>query len=249
MKRHVPTFPLLAAFLLAGATTATAQARPSGAELHAKYVAAVGGRGAMEKQTARRMWGRFEVPSQGLSGPLEVAAAAPARMFTRAEIPGFGEQLSGYDGETAWSINPAMGPMLIDGRALDQLKQQADFHSDLHPEKYITSRETTGEAEHGGKPCWVVAVKTVWNENYTECYDKTTGLLAAAIRKQVTPMGELESTTLFQEYKAFDGLMMPTLIRASTMGIEQVIRVDSVSTKPIPDSVFALPAAVKALKK
>lgn len=234
--------------LAVGAGPVSAQ-RPRGAELHARYVAAIGGKAAIEKQTSRRMWGKFEVPSQGLIGPIEMAMAAPGKLFTRAEIPGFGEQLSGYDGETAWSMNPAMGPMLIDGKALEQLKQQADFHAELHPEKYIASRETTGEAEHGGKACWVVKVTTTWQETYTECYDKATGLLAAAIRKQSTPMGEIESTTLLTEYKAFDGLLMPTLIRASSMGIEQVIRVDSVSTRPIPDSVFELPPAVKALKK
>ena len=240
---------LVMTIALAAAPALAAQARPTGDQLYAKYIEATGGKAAMEKATSRHVWGRFEVPAQGMSGPIEILTAAPMKMLTRIEIPGMGSTTSGLNGETGWVLNPAMGPMLVEGIALDQMKQQADMQAVLDPSKYITSRETTGEAEHGGTPCWVVKVTTKWNESYTECYDKTTGLLSATIRKQVTPMGELEATTVYTEYKAFDGVKLSTVIRASTMGIDQVIRVDSMSTRPIPDSVFELPKEIKALKK
>lgn len=226
-----------------------AQARPSGAELYDRYVEAAGGKAVMQKFTSRRVWGRFEVPSQGMGGPIEILNAAPMKMLTRIEIPGMGSTTSGLNGEVGWVMNPAMGPMLVDGVALDQMKQQADMEAILHPDRYVTSRETTGEAQHGGTPCWLVTVTTRWKETYSECYDKATGLLSATIRKQATPMGELEGTNVYLDYKSFDGLKMSTTIRASAMGIEQVIRIDSVSTKPIPDSVFELPKEIKALKK
>jgi hypothetical protein len=209
----------------------------------------MGGKAALQKQTARRVWAKFEVRAQGMTGPVEIAMAPPARMFTKTEIPGIGVSLSGYDGQTGWVVNPAMGPMLIEGPALEQLKQQSDFYADLHPERYIASRQTSGEAEYDGKKCWSVTVKTTTGESYSECYDKTTGLLLASVRKQATPMGEFETTTIYAEYKEFDGVKIPTLVKASAMGFEQLITVDSVSTKPIPDSVFELPPAVKALKK
>lgn len=231
------------------ATPLGAQTRPNGADLYDKYLEAAGGKAAMQKITARRVWAHFEVPSQGMTGPIEIASTTPTRMLTKLEIPGFGSTLTGFDGETGWVLNSAMGPMILDGLALDQMKQQADMEAVLYPERYVTSRETTGEAEHGGKPCWVVTVKTKWNESYTECYDKTSGLLSATIRKQATPMGEMEGTTVYSDYKPFGGILMSTVVRASTMGIEQVIRIDSVSMKPIPDSVFALPKEIKALKK
>ena len=235
--------------LALGATPLTAQSQPTGAELHAKFVEAIGGKATIQKQTSRLVWAKFEVRAQGMTGPVEIAAAAPARMRTKTEIPGMGVSLSGFDGEVGWMVNPAMGPMLVEGAALDQMKQQSDFHAELHPEKYIASRTTTGEAEYEGKKCWTVAVKTHKGESYTECYDKSSGLLLAAIRKQSTPMGELETTTVFVEYKTFGGVKIPTLVKASAMGLEQIITVDSVSTQPIPDSIFALPKEVKALKK
>jgi len=235
--------------LLALAPSLTAQARPSGDELYNKYLEAAGGKTAMQKVTSRHVWGRFEVAAQGLTGPIEILTATPMKMLTKVEIPGIGSTTTGLNGETGWLLNPAMGPMLLEGTALEQMKQQADMQALLDPARYVTSRVTTGEANHGGSPCWVVTVTTKWNETYTECYDKATGLLSATIRKQSSPMGELEATTVYTEYKTFDGLKMSTVIRASTMGIEQVIRIDSMSTKPIPDSVFELPSEIKALKK
>ena len=234
---------------LALAPALAAQGRPSGTELYDRYIEATGGKAAMQKATSRHVWGRFEVPAQGMGGPIEILTAAPMKMLTKIEIPGMGSTTSGLNGETGWVLNPAMGPMLLDGIALDQMKQQADMQAVLDPAKYVKSRETTGEAEHGGKPCWLVTVTTKWNETYSECYDKATGLLSATTRKQVTPMGELEATTEYSDYKLFDGVKLSTTIRASTMGIDQVIHIDSMSTKPIPDSVFALPKEIKALKK
>ena len=241
-------FLTLAAALALPAALA-GQARPTGDELYNRYVEATGGRAVLQRTSSRHIWGRFEVAAQGISGPIEMLSAHPMKMLTKIEIPGMGSVASGLNGETGWMMNPAMGPMLIEGLALDQLKQQADVQALLEPGKYVTSRQTTGEAEHGGKPCWLVTVTTKWKENYSECYDKATGLLSATIRKQSTPMGELETTTQYLDYKAFDGFTMSTTVRASTMGMEQVIKIDSMSTKPIPDSVFELPAEIKALKK
>lgn len=241
--------PTMVLALLAAAVPAYAQ-RPAGAELYERYLEALGGKAAIRKVTARHVWGRFEVPAQGMTGPMEVLTAAPARMLTRSEIPGFGASQSGFDGETGWMLNAAMGPMLIDGVALQQLRQQSDMEAVTQPERYVKSRETTGEAEYGGKPCWVVTVTTTWGEKYSECYDKGSRLLSATVRKQNTPMGEIEATTIYADYKPFGGpVLMSSLVRSSAMGIEQVIRIDSVSTKPIPDSAFALPKEVKALKK
>ena len=245
MKTRAMTFVAM----LAIAPTLTAQAKPTGDELYNKYIEAAGGKAAMQKITSRHVWGHFEVPAQGMTGPIEILSGSPMKMLTKIEIPGMGSTSTGLDGETGWMMNPAMGPMLIEGIALDQMKQQADMAALADPSKYVTSRETTGEANHGGSPCWVVTVTTKWKETYTECYDKATGLLSATIRKQSTPMGDLEGTTVYSDYKAFDGVKMSTVIRASTMGIEQVVRIDSMSTRPIPDSVFDLPSEVKALKK
>ncbi len=240
---------VMAGLLAALATTLPAQGTPTAAQIHDRFVRALGGRAAIEAQTTRHTWGAIEIPSQGMRGAMEVWAAAPNKMHTRMDLPGFGLSRTGFDGETAYTSNPAMGAQILEGRALDQLRQQVDMHGVLHPERYVTSAEVVGETEFEGKRCYELRVKTTWDEEYTEYYDIETGLLHGMSRSQESPMGAIEATTVLENYQKQGGIMTPMLIRIQAMGIEQIVRTDSVSVAPIPDSVFVLPAEIKALKK
>lgn len=234
---------------LSGLTAAQAQGLPSAASLEAKFLAAVGGKEALNSHSARTLYARIEIPSQGITGPLVVWAKAPNKLATRTVIQGIGEVRSGFDGETAWALNPAMGPMLLEGLALDQLRQQADFHGTPHNPKWVDSATTVVEEPFEGKPAYKVKVRTRWGEEYFEYFDKATGFMVGYNRKQDTPMGALEAVTVLTEYKPFGKLMLPTVTRVKVMGIEQVVTADSVSVTDIPDSIFALPPEIQALKK
>jgi len=233
-----------------GVSFASAQAPlPTAAQIHARWIEALGGRTALEAMTARTMWGRVELPAQGLGGPIAVWSAAPSRLRTETEITGFGGSTSGFDGETAWVINPATGPMILEGPALEQLRQQADFHGALHPERHVESAEVLAETTFAGNAAYQVKVRTKWGEEYMDYYDKATGLMLGNVRKQETPMGALEATTTLEEWRTFGGVKTPMVVRVRVMGMEQVIRADSISVAPIPDSMFTLPPEIKALKK
>jgi len=234
---------------LALATTMAAAQLPTVKQVQDRYVEALGGRAAIENQGGRHILAIVEVAAQGISAPIEIWATPPNKFYTATNIPGLGEITSGYDGETAWSINPAVGPTIMEGRALDQLRQQTDLLGVLHPEKYLASSSVTQELMWEGKTCYELKIKTTWGEEYTEYYDKATGLLHGTARSQESPMGALQATTLNTDYKAFGGVLSPMLVTVKVMGIEQVVRTESVELGPVPDSIFALPAAIKALKK
>lgn len=111
-------------------------------EAHAVYerlIEVTGGRAALERYTSTRAVGEFSMPAQGVGGDLEVFAAAPNKLFIRVDIAGFGQVRQGYDGEVGWSINPAVGPMVLDGTMLHQMRQQADFFGPLNMEAYVDS--------------------------------------------------------------------------------------------------------------
>ncbi len=244
---------LLAALVTLGAGGLAAQA-PATTEVTAdqviaRYVAALGGRQALERVTAQHTWGVVEIPAQGLKGTLEAWSAPPDRLRVFSEIPGLGSSTTGFDGETGWTLSTAMGPMLLEGRALDQLKQQALFNAPLHAARYIASREVVGPAEFAGRACWQLKVRTTWDEEYMEYYDRETGLLAGTVRKQETPMGGMDATTTLENWRTVSGIKTPALVRVRVMGMEQIVRTDSTSTAPIPDSVFALPPEIRSLKK
>ena len=246
MTRFVST---LAALTLAAPLPLVSQALPSATQVHAKYIEALGGRDAIAGQKHRTTYGHFEVPAQGLTGPITIYTSAPNLVFTRIEIPGIGEITSGYDGETAWSNNPMMGPMLVEGKALDQMKQQADMYASLNPERFVKAAEVVKVTEFQGKRCYELKVTTNWDETYTEYYDVATGLLHAMVRTQASPAGDLEATSVFTNYAEHEGMKSPGTITVNVMGMTQVVVTDSVSFGAIPAARYELPQAIKALKK
>ena len=191
--------------------------------------------------------GTFEVPAQGISGSFETYAAPPNRITYTADIPGLGAVGGGYDGTTGWSLNPATGPMVLDGRMLEQMQQQANFHAALHGEEYVASMETLAEADFEGVACYKVKIVTTWGEEYFEFFDRESGLLIGSVRQTATPMGELEATTVLSDYGDAGGLRIPMKTTQRVMGFDQVITITAVEPMTVPDSTFALPPEIQEM--
>jgi hypothetical protein len=62
-------------------------------------------------------------------------------------------------------------------------------------------------------------------------------------------MGNMEAVTLYDDYKVFGGLTMPTKITVQVMGFEQVVTVTEIKFADLPPTTFELPAEIKALVK
>lgn len=230
-----------------GATWFQQTELPEGRKIVDRYVEAIGGEKLIRSMTGQRMVGRMEVPAQGVGGDLEVFSAPPNKLLLKIEIPGLGTVSSGFDGEVAWAINPAMGPMVLKDRQLDQMRQQADFYGALHPENQIASLETVEKTEFEGHTCYKVKVVTTWGEEYYEYFDAETDLLVGVERTQASPMGEIPVTSVVSDYKEFDGLVVATKSVQRMMGIEQIISVTSLESWTPDEATFELPAEIKAL--
>ena len=115
---------LLVLALVAGAGAARTQTvdLPPARQIIDRFVAAVGGADAILKHRSRRVMGTFSVPAQGLSGELEVLAAAPDRQVVRIKLAGIGDIQQGFDGRVAWTIDPMTGPRVLEGAALEQAR-------------------------------------------------------------------------------------------------------------------------------
>jgi hypothetical protein len=233
---------------LCWAPTAGGQdALPTAKELHTRYVDALGGRSALSRHESSYVTGTFSIPAQGIEGTLEVYSAAPTMMRLNVEIPGLGTVRSGSDGETFWTSNPAMGPMILEGTMREQTRQQADFYGQLHPEKYVASAETVERTEFEGQPAYKVKVLTTWDEEYFEFYSVESGLLVGTIRTQESPMGGVEAVSVMSDYRDFGGVMVATNIVQRVMGMEQIMTVDDIVYDAVDPSVFALPDEIKTL--
>lgn len=63
-----------------------------------------------------------------------------------------------------------------------------------------------------GKDAYVVAVKTPAGREYTNYYDATSGLLVKKTQTQEGPMGAVTINSTVADYKAFNGVQIPTRI-------------------------------------
>ena len=222
---------------------------PTGVELHAKSLKANGGADVVKKHTAMHVVGEFELPAQGMKGSVEVWSMVPDKFLSVVEIPGIGQVRSGYDGTTGWSMNPMMGASIATGAELQQIKEQADMHSALHPERWIKARETVEKTTFDGKAVYKVKITPVEGKEYFEFYDVDTGLEVGSIRSLETPQGAVEQTTIVTDYQNIDGQLIPMKLKQSMMGMDQLITFKKVEFVPLDAALFELPKEIKALVK
>jgi hypothetical protein len=219
---------------------------PSGLELHNLSIKAVGGEDVIRKHGSVHFTGKFEVPAAGMTGSVE-AWNSEGKVLTIVELPGIGTIRTGFDGEVGWQMHPAQGPMLLTGKQLEQMKQQADLLAALTPDKYVKARETVEKTSFGGKDAYKVKITQHNGEEYFEFYDISTSLSLGSIRKTETPMGAIDATTIITEYKTFDGQQVATQMKQAAMGVEQVVTMTKFEFVPIEKTTFDLPKEIKAL--
>jgi hypothetical protein len=232
---------------------------PDGREVINRFLKAIGGRDAVLAHKSMHVTGKYEVAASGLQGELELFTAAnPDRAFQRVSVPGVGEILQGYDGEHGWSINPVTGPMLQQGKELEQAKFDADFYSELRdPKNYksITTLAKTSCPAGADTPtpeahsCYKVSLLRNDGTEDFDFYDTETALRVGSIQQRESPMGPITSNNVAGDYKKFGNLLQPTTLVATVMGVAQKITVSAIEYDAVPATAFEPPASIKALIK
>ncbi|HWQ00216.1 MAG TPA: hypothetical protein VNK92_07075 [Vicinamibacterales bacterium] len=214
-----------------------------------RYVEALGGRALAQKYRSRRATGRIALVAQGLEGDVEILAARPDLLRIKISIAGIGDLESGYDGRIGWISNPLTGPMVVEGRALEQLRADADFDSALHePDRYKVL-ETLERTEFEGRRVYKVRAVRASGDEDIEFFDVDSGLLVGSMTTRETPMGTVKSVTIVDDYRRFGGLLLPTRIVQRATGTEQVITIASVEFDVVEPERFVPPPAVRTLAK
>jgi hypothetical protein len=254
---HVTTRSRLSARVIAAAVTLTivsagpvaaqATALPAAKDLIAKFVTTTNATAVMAKHQSTRTKGRFEMAAQGVSGDLEISQARPNKTMMRINVAGIGQIEQGFDGTTAWSINPMQGPRIMTGRELDAVREETGFGVSSRQGPNVASAETLEKTEMNGEACY--KVKVVWKSGREtfDCYSVASGLLIASMGKQEGPMGTVDVTTLMSDYKDFGGQKIATRLTQQVMGAEQVLIINTVDYDAADPATFEMPAAIKAL--
>jgi hypothetical protein len=223
---------------------------PAARSIIDKHIKAVGGREAVLSHKSQHATGTFSVAASGMSGTFEMFGATnPDRILLKVSMPGVGDIANGFDGAHGWSINPMTGPMLQQGKELEQAKLDADFYNELRdPKKYPTIK-TVGKVDFEGRPCYKVSLTRTDGVEDFDFYDAATGLRAGSINTRETPMGTVTTTVVEGDYKKFGNVLQATTVTQRTMGIEQKITLQTLEYDKVDASIFEPPAEIKALIK
>jgi hypothetical protein len=83
-----------------------------------------------------------------------------------------------------------------------------------------------------------------------DCYSSETGLLVGMTQTQESPMGSVQVTTLFDDWKEFGGLKTATKLRQQMLGQEQVLTIDRLEfDRPEDAKAVEMPEQIKPLVK
>jgi hypothetical protein len=156
---------------------------------------------------------------------------------------------NGFDGSHGWAVTPMTGPMLQQGKELDQTRLDADFYGELRDPKKYASMKTLEKTTFEGRPCYKLSlVRKDGNQDF-EFYDVDSGLRAGSINTRESPMGTVTTTSVETDYKKFGNLLQPTTLVQKMMGVEQKLTLSSIEYDTVSPSVFDLPPPIKALIK
>jgi hypothetical protein len=236
------------AIVAAGAGSLAAQAAlPSAEQLTARHVEAIGGRAAVLRPHATRTTGTFEMAAVGLKGDLLIVTEVPNRMITRILVPGMDAIESGYDGEFGWSIEPMAGSRLLSDRELDAMRENSHVLAAVRDPSLFSSMQTTERTESVGRPCW--RVRLVWRSGREshDCYHAESGLLIESTEEVESPVGMIQVSTTFFDYRGFGGVLFPTRTVLTMMGAEQVLAISAVEFDNVDPAIIELPPEIRSL--
>jgi len=224
------------------------EALPKAEEILDRYVAVTGGREAYQKRRTEVRTARLEVAGRDVAFTVTTYRALPGKAYTITEIPGVGKVEEGTDGEVAWSLSEARGPVVKAGFERDMALYGATLDVDLRWREFLTSAKTAGVEEMDGRPCYKVLLGWGESNELTRFYDKETGLLTKGLMRVKLPQGQFTMETSFQDYRSAGGIVQPHKTTTKLPGQEMVGTLQSVEVNvEVDPSRFALPEPVKAL--
>jgi hypothetical protein len=220
----------------------SAAATPTVEAIIEHYIAAMGGRAAIEKITSRASLGKIEVPSMNLSGTVMIHEKAPDKLLQVVVINGNAFR-QGFDGTHAWTDDPADGLRVLSGIQLAEAKRDADFFHPLHLHEIYPNMTLARKEKVGDRDAYVVQ-GTAAGENQPDkmYFDVDSGMAVRLVSHRHTPDGEANVQEDFSDYHKVDGLELPFTIEQTGGSAEFTIHVSEVRHGiNLDDSEFVQP--------
>jgi len=209
-----------------------------------RYVAATGGREALLRHESMTVHGRGYEPAT--KREVEGAFYTKGGKFLQVVTLPSGESLSGYDGRIAWVLDSHGKVTIQQGDVVKSVARDADMYYHLHVMRYFRSMQVIDVANFNGLRCYHLKGVNNWGKQNEQFYDQETGLLIGYAFDTAWRGGNGAATQLFEDYRDFGGVRMPTRNTTRDGKDVSVFTITSVTWDDVPDSLLVLPAAVRA---
>ncbi len=212
-----------------------------------RHINAVGGEElirAIEDLTIR---GTFEIRGAAFIGKVVSIRSDPPRMLTRLELGNAGTILQGFDGQTAWTINPGVGPALAQGPEATSIIRSADVHGDLHYEQIYPTIEFRGDEVFEGEPAFAIRLVDHDGTETFEFYSKGVGTRLGVRGMRDSATGPIPYTRVLAKYTEYERLLVPTTTIERYADTVITVSIKDVSFDRVDPAVFDLPQAVRSL--
>jgi hypothetical protein len=135
---------------------------------------------------------------------------------------------------------------IASGKDLAQILAERQFLADLHPPESFRSLDNLGTIILDDHNCYELLLVRQDGEVFEEFYDVQTGLLRARHTTDERYDGTLKLRANFDDYRRFSDWMLPTRHSYTLTGKPQVLSITSAEWDTAADTVFEMPADVKA---
>lgn len=239
MKRSLPLIVLFLGGMATGG--AQAPALPTVDQVLDKYVAAVGGRAALEKVTSVTARGTLEIADLQISGTIELFQKAD-RSLQVVNLTGVGLQREGFDGAVAWAEDPQNGVREKSGAELAEARRGAMFPRELKMKQQYPTMAVTGRERVGARDAVVILATPADGAPARLYFDAESGLMVRQVITRQSPGGPVQIEVTFDDYRVVDGVKRAHTIRQVTPQFAIVAQLSDVKQNvPIEDAVFRKP--------
>ncbi len=218
---------------------------PTPRAISARFVDAIGGEDLIRSYSSMTSRGSFSLAAFGVNGDIVIRQAAPNLIYQQIELGGLGTINSGYNGEVGWSVDPLQGPTILQGDALSDMIDQADFYVPLNIQS-AEGAETIEQTTFATEPVYRVRINNTRGADVFMFFHVDTSLMLGMELEAETPIGPAMISTYMSGYEDFGGYRIPTRLIIDQAGQEVVIEIDSVSFDDVSADAFTPPPAIRS---